>query len=127
MFDANKCKSRANRLYLNQSRGLGPTGFTRKFRDDLDRAGRWFVNNGFAELSEDGSLGWVPRPVLVKITDALIETNALPEKVMGKKIRKALAEQESTRHFAIWLGLSLRRRCWSLIRDPSLEISLSIH
>ena len=106
MIDMDACRTNAWDLYLSQSGDLELDAFIEKFRDQFDSAGRWFVSNGLGKWSDEHPLGWLPHPILEKITRQL-QTKQKLSWTLARKFSKTLAKPEAAQHFTTLLGLVL--------------------
>ena len=132
MFDVEACMMNANTLYLLQSEGVDDLdGFVKKFREQLDSAGRWFVSNGLATEDNDALLGWSPGWPLLTGVGEMIKKHRLSKTLTNKKLRRALAQPEAAQHFTTFLGYIEFNGWTELINEylnglPKLEPSLSV-
>jgi hypothetical protein len=104
MIDMKVCFNKAYRLYIPQGRVLDPKWFAKKFGNQIDGAGRWFISNGLAQRDKKYSIGWSPRLKLYGIFAQLRRRKTLSKKLTSKKLLDVLATKEAAQHFTTLVG-----------------------
>jgi|SRR6185312_959945 len=107
MLDVDACFEQAKDMCRFQIRGVDHDKFVETFRDRLDSAGRWFMNNGLARLDKEMSVGWEPRSILADAVDQLLKKKTLSGKLVSKKRLEVLDAPEATQHFTTLLAYML--------------------
>lgn len=100
-FDVKACKRDALALCVLPSGRLDVDGFAKKYREQLDDTGKWFMSVGMADWDRFALLGWSPRQILWEVTGLLIVENTSLKRPVYQSI---LTRPEAAQHFTTWFG-----------------------